>query len=744
MSKNVFIGENQEQSVVYDSLVDILDTVELRRVAKSIFSEVQNNKVGYFIFKDGDIFFKIFVLPKHIKLPDEGSDELETIKKLIEYMKIHYRLQNSYPKYRNDGIQVETAIELTFDSHHAIYQAQNLEQLIFYKYESLLLSIKKFFDNHKAVKKELTQYASQTIRYKFDLAKNIRELDKTRIHQKKYKSIIYSDIANIAYGAIKLFLNNKVELMDEEASNKQALIKLSKDIQTVLQQKFNVDSSNRITLPRLIGSKTYRYFKKKAIFMPLYSNILALFGIENIFDEVSDKDINRNTKTEALLIDPALLYEWYVYDQIKHSRLIQEEGYSIASDKNEGTAKSYIIKGDYRNEEVTSNPDIIVSKDNEAYIIDVKWKRIDKKPVALNDMLKLKRDTEIRSLDANVYAILIYNSIEKDRVVTEYLFDGEVPTFIFYATQMPYAANNTFNIDNFNTIAIPNSSVDSMIVDFNVLKETTRNNLDGLNVDIEVVHSIIEQQLLEQSAQLEKKLYDKFAEEDIRKDDECHKLQEFVNASKDILESECVSFIRSAISTTYYFHNFSKQDKKYDYSLPASGIWKAIEVELNASVIFLLRYMARVCDRSCYYVKLEGSNNDYIQTGAKWHQRIFLTDSKKTPGRMDNILLGSFPHLFKNLNSDNYDENKTLNVFSPVYQRFYSDSGSIEDWSNLISNFLFDIISIRNPHTHKDLMSRETYDEFLDYVLNNDQFSFSDLIDLKKNIIEYINDTSPN
>lgn len=465
MTENIFIGELEELMAVLHKLSHKLDANEFENISREIFRKKYNNKVGYLIFKSDEKLFKIFVLPKHINsIPLNKNEEREIIKEFVDYLKIHYKLQQKYSKYRNDT-SVNSIIELAFDGTNNIYGSQDVEHFIFYRYETLLLNIKKFFSSHKSTRKELVAYASQTIKYKFDLAKNIKELDKTKIHQIRHENIIYSNIAKIVYAAIKLFMNSRVELLGEHVIQKKLLMKLSKEIQLLLRQKFNVDSSDRITLPQLISTKTYKLFKKKTSFHELYSNTLSLFGIENILDDGVSKEINTNIISEAFFIDPALLYEWYIYDIFRDSNFVKEEGFSIAFDKNEGTGKVYKINGDKNRTSISSNPDFILKKDKNIYVIDAKWKIIDSSPIELNDMLKLKRDVETRSSDGNVYAILIYFSVGENRTIQEFLHNEINSTFSFYATQISFT-HNSFNLEQFKQVAIDFMAIDDFVGEF--------------------------------------------------------------------------------------------------------------------------------------------------------------------------------------------------------------------------------------------------------------------------------------
>lgn len=57
------------------------------------FKKANNNYVGYYLFEYKDDYYKIFILPKHIPKPKHYYEEIDVIKKFIEYLKIYYRIK---------------------------------------------------------------------------------------------------------------------------------------------------------------------------------------------------------------------------------------------------------------------------------------------------------------------------------------------------------------------------------------------------------------------------------------------------------------------------------------------------------------------------------------------------------------------------------------------------------------------------------------------------------------------------
>jgi len=418
-TRYIFIGENEDKNKVFDKLTDKLDIAKFKSEFKDISKKIYNNKVGYYLFKDGNIFYKIFVLPKYIDL---NQTDNEIIIEFIDYLKIFFSLKSKYKKYNQvDELKIKSTIELSFDSVEDNFKSQDVEIFTYYKYITILQNIENFFKNHKANKKIKQNYISQSLKYKLDLKANLKELDKTKIHQSKFQDIIYSTIATIVYGVIKLFIRKKSDLFRNEKLYREILQKSTR-IKNLLLKKYVVDKSFALSLNKLISTKSYKIFRKKEQTKILYNDVLSLFGLEHFFDETNNKDINRNIKTDAIFFAPELMYEWYVYDRL----INQYDKENVQFDKEEGTSKKYKI--DFLGEEktLTSNPDFIVKYNNQVYVIDAKWKILEKVP-DLCDILKLKRDCELRS-DYSPQAVLIYIKTKKG-LYQEYFNDNTNSSF---------------------------------------------------------------------------------------------------------------------------------------------------------------------------------------------------------------------------------------------------------------------------------------------------------------------------
>lgn len=413
---NIFISKNAEKDEVFDKLTDKLDVKRLKNEIKFIFKKVYNNYVGYYLFKDNAKVFKIFVLPKNISLPQNKDEEIKTIKKFLNYLKEHYKLRSTYSEYKNDSLALSSFSELSFNTTNSKKSAQSIEQLVFYKYKSIIQEIIIFFNSHKSHKKVKTNYISQSIKYKIDLAKNIKEINKTKVHQEKSEDIIYSQIATVAYGTIKLFIRQKIDIIEDEKDRKK-LLKLALKLQNILLKKYNIDRGYNLSLTKLISSKTYKYFRKKDKHKHLHINLLTLFGIENFYDEDSNKEINQNIQTDSLFLRPELMYEWFVYDYLIQNNILGATKDNIFIQSH----KDYFLKIDNTKKVLKSKPDIIIDS-KKKIIIDAKWKKIKKDDFSPSDILKLQRDFNVHNAD-EAYLIYLYldiNQSSKEPLHVEY------------------------------------------------------------------------------------------------------------------------------------------------------------------------------------------------------------------------------------------------------------------------------------------------------------------------------------
>ena len=391
MYKTIFIKESEKD--VFGVLEEHgLDVSVFQYHFSDLFKRLYNNQVGYYIIKQDEVVYKLMVLPKTIQKSEDAEREF------VNYLLHYYRINNIYGFDQEKKIP-NSLLQLLFESNNDQNSSHDrLDEFEFQKQKAILLAIEAFFKRHKNSKRIKVNYVSQSVKHKLDLKRNIRELDKTKIHQTQSQEVVYSLMATVSFYALKLFtayLN---------ANHKDELLLEVRRIKNFLLKKYAVDKGYKLSFNALQGLKVTKIFSKTLENRELLVNLKSLFGFEQMYQDKKQRvEYRDDFKTTSLFIDPIKFYEWYVYDILK--KYADANGQNIEFDKNEGTATYYFLN----EEKKSSNPDyILTDEENKSkIIIDAKWKNIKKLgDISSNDYLKLQIDSSL--LDKNNYVTTSY------------------------------------------------------------------------------------------------------------------------------------------------------------------------------------------------------------------------------------------------------------------------------------------------------------------------------------------------
>jgi len=399
----IFLKEN-EKNIFLALQNQGIDTKVFEGKLADLFNRVYNNYVGYYIFRQDEKIYKLIVLPKTINIECDTKE-----KDFVNYLLHYHRINNKYAFDETKKIE-DSLLSLAFEKNNDDENSHfPLEEFEFYKYKSILEAIEKFFKKHKNYKRVKVDYVSQSVKYILNLKNNIRELDKTKVHQSKTIDMMYSLISTITYGALKLFMNHK--LNDFNDNKKKILLSQCKNIRSFIAKKYNLDKSYKLTLSKLNSFKIEKSFKSTNETKTLLTSIKSLFGFEQMYqDDGVSVDNRYDLKTTSFFINPIAFYEWYVYDILKNYALDKKKIILFDKDKSNKTQIKYFLNSKRKkNNQRSSNPDYIIV-DEEAkikIIIDAKWKNIEKiSDISSSDYLKLKFDSKI--LEDEGYATSSY------------------------------------------------------------------------------------------------------------------------------------------------------------------------------------------------------------------------------------------------------------------------------------------------------------------------------------------------
>jgi len=727
--KTIFLKEN-EKDIFLSLRNQGIDTKIFENRLADLFNRVYNNYVGYYIFKQNDALYRLIVLPKTISIDSDTKE-----KDFVNYLLHYHRINSKYGFDETKKIE-KSLLSLAFKNNNDENNSHlPLAEFEFYKYKSILESIEKFFKKHKNYKKMKVEYSSQSVKYKLNLQKNIKELDKTKLHQTRSVDIMYSLISTITYSALKLFLNHK--LNDFENEQKRLLLSQCKNIKSFIAKKYNLDKGYKLTLTKLNSFKIEKAFKTTNMTQKLLVDIKSLFGFEQMYDDTYVSVNNRyDLSTTSFFIDPIFFYEWYVYDILK--AYADESKKVILFDKSKvreyKTTRPYKLISLEESVKKESKPDYVLVDEKEKIkiVIDAKWKKIESLvKISSSDYLKLKLDSSLLRDDKfSVSSYLVYPSakIKNNRL---------------------HIATNDKVYFNFNILEIDmNFDKDKNKLDFiydykeietQITEETKKENLKvdatSISSDInrtrtDIITELFHQDNYENREEVLSKL-DTVLVHSARKLNEnieeyiSQNIKEILDKYGDVLEDDSKKFLKSSSSIYNYYKD--KNYEHFDYSMPGSGLWKLIELELNTSFSWFLRIQSGVCDISSPWKNISNKRRSITQDldnrkKVKLNQHEHNDDSK-----LQGLMLGGIHLLLEDKSTiEEFDE------ISNIDREFFTEELIV---------FTKKIINLRNEHAHIKAMSLEVFEELesLLFDINDGTSKLEKLLIFKQNIKAKIN-----
>ncbi len=717
MIQTIFLKENEKD--IFHSLQNQgIDTSKFEHHFIDLFNKIYNNEVGYYIFQQDGQIYKIIILPKMI---DEKSPTVQ--KEFVDYLLHYHRVNNKY-KFDTTKQIANSLLSLAFEENN---QDENnshnpIEEFEYYKYKSILESIEAFFKRHKNYKKVQVDYKSQDIKYKLNLSKNIKELDKTKIHQTQSIEMMYSQIATITHGALKLFAKRRIDIIQDE-QYKKLLIQETKEVISFIAKKYPIDKNYKFSLSKLNNSKTTKVYSKKSDTKMLLVDIKSLFGFEQMYEDNNLYVNNRyDLTTTSFFIDPILFYEWYVYDILKD--FASTNNYKILFDKdkdNKTIIKYELVSQKFeKDKNRTSNPDYILIDEEKKIkiVLDAKWKNIEKLgDIKSSDFLKLKHDASLLENSYKTIPYLIYpNYLSNEDKISISKDDDQAFNFGILQIDMNFAKDK-------NTLDF---KYDFEELEKQVEKEKYEKYIQGssekLTSEIDIHRSKLITQLLnsettENKEEIFGELDNLLLESALELSEEIDEvispeIQKILDDFIDVLEPDSKKFLKSASSIYNYYKD--KNFEHFDYSMPASGLWKLVELELNTSFVWYVRIKKNVCSKDSKHNSLL-QNDESFKVG--W---VELNKCYKNSNILQSLMLGEIRFL-----SGNHGIKPLVN------NQFVSDE---------LFNFLKQIIDIRNEHAHIKAMSLEKFQELNDLLFISES-NIKKLLDMKKEIKNKI-DTS--
>lgn len=400
-SQVIHIAENEDVLEVLNRENISIPETHWRDLA-FISNKKNNNQVGYFQFKVGEAYYKFFIIPKIHK------DSTEKEKDFISYFSRFYQLKNKYPDFMRDRSVQGNIVDFSFDDFDE-KRSDTVEDFIRYKYEDSLKTLDKFFRKHSKIRVRRKSFASQSIQHKLDLGRNIREIDKSKVHQIRREEELFSEIAEVSRQVLKSFKTQKIKQL---SMDQEKLVHLANGVLNQIQKRYKSEYGVITHDRQIITNRIRKLFKGKKELSEVYNSLLILIGLEHFQSEDSSREILKLENMVALFFNPADLYEWIVFDWWKTNF---PDAVIKMDNSDSQTLKHYQLildSGDSVQAPLESRPDLIVETDDKVWIIDAKWKTPKTlTEISFADISKLQRDFEIRKADytqKEIQNLLIY------------------------------------------------------------------------------------------------------------------------------------------------------------------------------------------------------------------------------------------------------------------------------------------------------------------------------------------------
>lgn len=217
-----------------------------------------------------------------------------------------------------------------------------------------------------------------------------------------------------------------------------------------------------------------------------------------------------------------------------------------------------------------------------------------------------------------------------------------------------------------------------------------------------------------------------------------------VRSFAEVLDEETRRFLISAETVQQFARKNLPDD--FDYSLPGSGLWKAVERELNLSLVWYLRHELGIAEVDDPWTAIKGRSRseDRIETGGR-SVDLNRRESKDS-SQLRGVMLGSIEYMlrwaYRNgvhgklqllLENEPCCEQMLIYLLGPFDKR-EKESGTLP-W------FLEQVRSLRNRHAHIVAMSPEQFQQLHDLILSPEtdppESGLGKILKLKQRVLEH-------
>ena len=204
-----------------------------------------------------------------------------------------------------------------------------------------------------------------------------------------------------------------------------------------------------------------------------------------------------------------------------------------------------------------------------------------------------------------------------------------------------------------------------------------------------------------------------------------------VKRFSDIIDPETRHFLISSETVRKFVYRHSPAN--FDYSAPGCGLWKAVERELNLSLVLHLRREMNIANVNDPWVGDPRQRYQIIINTGRGHSVDLNEREPRGSDKLKGITLGSMQHM---LRQGFHNGVKTeLEKLSDLELSYLLGSSR-----NSLPMHLRQLINLRNGHAHISSMSRKRFEELRELVLpsdNNPETCLVKIFQLKRKVFEH-------
>ncbi len=412
-TKYIFINENT-------NLIDLIDDLNIKANHPVILNlkeiiQKQNNLIGYFRFLNDDVLSYIYIFPKLIEIKNKQSPSDVEKQIYSNYLEDYFFLNTKHKdKIKRKGKNFDfLATSLSGKNFF-----EKFDSLLTYQFDWALNEVELFSKKINPIAMKEIKYFQQSINGQIDIKNNIRDLNKTNIHQTSYEQDNHLYLINVVYSVVLEFAKTNI-LMEDQKSSFFEIQSKTKNILRILKSKFSLSKINTSSITSISSNSMFKKYPS------LYNALLILLRKSTLFLDggnlQSDLIVPLKYKFDYIFFNPADLFEVFVYDHF------HKNGFDIVHKKIYKYNLIRNIDGQIKSEPENCIPDFVIMNGNTLDVMDAKWKA---KEPNVEDMLKIWRDTVViqQSGQAIKDTILIYPH-HKDSKQMELSFSF-IPNFV--------------------------------------------------------------------------------------------------------------------------------------------------------------------------------------------------------------------------------------------------------------------------------------------------------------------------